>query len=950
MEAESSDNTVGGLDGKFISFPVVYANAKSTGDCKATVTYTINYDTDIPEAQQALEDFVAAQNLISTSTEKFDYSPSCIASGDQINTISGTGTMVELAAQILALETAGQIEVVSIANVTDLTMANIKAALIALMEAESSDNTVGGLDGKFISFPVVYANAKSTGDCKATVTYTINYDTDIPEAQQALEDYAATVETELEEDFAGLCLEGDDLIAEISGTGKMVELFAQIAALEAGGQISVVSVAGITYTNDQANMAAIGLAIKALMMADGRETVSDLDEVTITIPVVFANALNTGCTSLVEFEFTFDTSIPDNPLAIVCPGDAGTPGLITVNNTLGQCEASVTFAATVTGVPEYTLLTYRIGIDEISSPHIFPVGTTTVTVTATNVCDKVVTCTFDVVVMDAELPEITCPVLSDQNVNMNQVNGCTYVHSGTGWNATATDNCTSVNNVTLTAMLTGATTSGPHTSLDGVTFESGTTTVTWKATDAAGKIAECSFTVNVTGVTLSGTIKYHNNANTPMQNVDIKLVSGATEVTTLPTASNGAYSFENVCPGTYDVVITVNKSTAGALNVTDAAQVNSWFVNQNNGIHTPAIEKVRFLAGDVSGIRDGNLSYGDFYLESDDAGTIQRYFVTGGTQFQLAPLWEFWHASVIINTQQDDPLINNVLQVTIPTGVGTAEQNFLAMVSGDFNRSFTPSAANLSVGNSLSKSAILTGSKTLMLNQGENIEVLPSTTVDLPLKAETAMQVGAISLILNYPVEKLEVENVFLRNNPEQPVMFAIVDDELRIGWNSMESISLAAGETMLTVRLKTTSIVANDEVCQFKLSADPLNELADGGFEVIQNASLKVDGLKLAKNVTTGIEMPVRSSQMLLTAYPNPFREYAKIKYTLPEDGTVNIEVTGILGNRVRVLTNQQQIAGEYLMNLEGDNIVPGVYQITLRFKNQYGKELTQTIRMVKQ
>jgi hypothetical protein len=42
------------------------------------------------------------------------------------------------------------------------------------------------------------------------------------------------------------------------------------------------------------------------------------------------------------------------------------------------------------------------------------------------------------------------------------------------------------------------------------------------------------------------------------------------------------------------------------------------------------------------------------------------------------------------------------------------------------------------------------------------------------------------------------------------------------------------------------------------------------------------------------------------LTAYPNPFREYAKIKYTLPEDGTVNIEVTGILGNRVQNSTDE--------------------------------------------
>jgi hypothetical protein len=203
---------------------------------------------------------------------------------------------------------------------------------------------------------------------------------------------------------------------------------------------------------------------------------------------------------------------------------------------------------------------------------------------------------------------------------------------------------------------------------------------------------------------------------------------------------------------------------------------------------------------------------------------------------------------------------------------------------------------------------------------------------------------------LSYPDDKLQVEGVFLQDKPDQPVMFNAKDGVVRIGWNSMTPISMGIGEALLTVRLKATTHMVEGEVSHFELAIDPLNELANADFEVIQNATLSMDGLKLAKDATTGIEMPDRSSQMLLTAYPNPFREYAKIKYTLPEDGTVNIEVTGVLGNRVRMLTNQQQAAGEYLMNLDGDNIVPGVYQITLRFKNQYGRELMQTIRMVKQ
>ena len=89
-------------------------------------------------------------------------------------------------------------------------------------------------------------------------------------------------------------------------------------------------------------------------------------------------------------------------------------------------------------------------------------------------------------------PSISCPVSGQQDVTTNSA--CTYVHSGTTWDANATDNC-NVN--TIEYALTGATT-GTGTSLDGIAFEVGTTTVTWTATDDASNTDVCSFTVDVT--------------------------------------------------------------------------------------------------------------------------------------------------------------------------------------------------------------------------------------------------------------------------------------------------------------------------------------------------------------------------------------------------------------------------------------------------------------------
>jgi len=790
------------------------------------------------------------------------------------------------------------------------------------MEAANPDNnTVGGLDGLSISIPVVYANTLNSG-CQQTVTYIVNFNTDIPDAQQALEDYPFI--TENTEDFEGLCLESDDLISEIRGTGKMVELFSMIANLQTTTDIDVVSVAGIAYTGTQANMAAIGLEIKNLMMADGRTTVGDLDGITITIPVVFANALNSDCERLVNFNFTFDTSIPDNSLSIVCSP-------IVKDNDEGLCSASVTFAATVSGVPEYTSLIYKIGNDAITSPHTFPIGTTTVTATATNDC-KTVSCSFDVTVVDAEEPVITCSVPGTQNVIMN--NACTYLNTGTGWDPTASDICSAT---TLTYTLSGAT-NGTGSSLDNVAFNFGATTVTWKAMDIAGNFDECSFTVNVSGVTLSGNVNYYNTANTPLDWAVVKLLEEGTtnEVASATTGSNGAYSFANVCPGNYDVVITTGKPMR-SINSTDAGQVNAWYVSRtgtNPNYTYQSIEKVRFLAGDVNG---------DKNITPADASMIQQYYLTLGTVNNFDNRWEFWKTNDPVTTQ---PQPGNVIKITIPAGSTGVTQNFYGLVSGDFDLSNRP-AVSSGINSMVVKSSRLEyGSVNLL--KGEEQAVAVDETIDLPVKAVSAMQVGAISLILDYPGNLVQVENVFLKNDINKPVEFNILDGKLVIGWNSINPISMEAGEPMLTIRMKMIDENQGTPY-YFELVADPLNELADGNMIAMNNASLIMDGLLMKGNVT-GIDIPARSSAMMMTCYPNPFHDNAKIKYTLPEDGRVHLEVTGVLGNRITILSNQHQTAGEYLTDLDGTNLISGVYHVTLRFTGQNGKEIITTARMIKQ
>jgi hypothetical protein len=160
----------------------------------------------------------------------------------------------------------------------------------------------------------------------------------------------------------------------------------------------------------------------------------------------------------------------NQPPTITCPAN------ITAANDAGQCSASVAFTPTATGTPAPTVQC-KIGATTITSPHVFPVGTTTVDCTAQNTGGSA-TCSFTVTVNDTQAPTISCPA----NISVGNAPGtCSATVSFT---VGASDNCPGVTVVANPA--------------SGSSFPVGTTTVNATATDASGNTAMCSFTVTVT--------------------------------------------------------------------------------------------------------------------------------------------------------------------------------------------------------------------------------------------------------------------------------------------------------------------------------------------------------------------------------------------------------------------------------------------------------------------
>ena len=214
-----------------------------------------------------------------------------------------------------------------------------------------------------------------------------------------------------------------------------------------------------TNTNTTIGLAASGTGNIASFAAVNNTNTPQV--ATITVTPTFTN----GGVSCSGPSKTFTITVNATP-TITCPAN------INVVNDPGVCGATVTYApATVTGAPTPTV-SYSM-----PSGSVFPIGTTTVTVTATNVC-AVVTCSFTVTVRDTELPVITCP----SNITVTATGACTKV---VNYTVTATDNCPGFTIVRTAGLASGS------------AFPLGVTTVTHRVTDASGNISTCSFTVTV---------------------------------------------------------------------------------------------------------------------------------------------------------------------------------------------------------------------------------------------------------------------------------------------------------------------------------------------------------------------------------------------------------------------------------------------------------------------
>lgn len=194
--------------------------------------------------------------------------------------------------------------------------------------------------------------------------------------------------------------------------------------------------------------------------------------------------------------------------------------------------------------------------------------------------------------------------------------------------------------------------------------------------------------------------------------------------------------------------------------------------------------------------------------------------------------------------------------------------------------------------------------------------------IEVLLEAELEEEVAGIELDLSFDHSKLEVDAINTTSRTEKlDLFYNIRSGSVKIGLVDIYGANtLSPGQgPLLEIKLRQRvsaisglkidkAIVANTSAQELEVQIQPNKVLRSipGNFSLAQN-------------------------------YPNPFNARTIISYSLPEDSKVEITIYNILGQRVKTLMNEYQLAGYKRViwdgtNQKGKTVASGIYFYSIK------------------
>lgn len=418
----------------------------------------------------------------------------------------------------------------------------------------------------------------------------------------------------------------------------------------------------------------------------------------------------------------------------------------------------------------------------------------------------------------------------------------------------------------------------------------------WKVSDGIGKVTVL--------VGVSGVFSYHSENPFPLPGVNVELKQGDSVVYATFTDEVGSYSFPEVKPGTYQVVASLEAVTDVAVSALDAGMVNLW-----GTIPSFPLEKVRFRAGDVEL---------NNYLDAADASRINNSFLTGGDPAWTVPVgvWSFWKAGEVLSQNS----IDEDLYPQVAVGQVPVVQDFYGLLTGDFDMSYSPQRKSAAPGNSV------------VLTDGSVISALPGSEAVVQVKAGYSMKTGAISLILDFQSDKVEISDVFLGRGEAEAVPWNRVNGQLRIGWFRNFPADIRKDSVLLGIKVKLLPGDFTGHQIRFSLANSVLNGLGDEEMHLIERVELFADVLKI---VATAVPVENARNPLSLSVFPNPADNFLNLSFSVPEAGKVTVNVRDLAGRTIAILEDGFFTTGTYDLKVNLEDWISGLYFVEYNLMN---------------
>ena len=261
--------------------------------------------------------------------------------------------------------------------------------------------------------------------------------------------------------------------------------------------------------------------------------------------------------------------------------------------------------------------------------------------------------------------------------------------------------------------------------------------------------------------------------------------------------------------------------------------------------------------------------------------------------------------------------------------------NLETICYGDYNASsskYRDSVNTWSGAKSLPGEFVVSSDEIVMINNPSYFEV--------PLKISTKVNdFSALGLEMQYPYTEYELvtahmatggsKNSAVKINPSLEEVIAndndllVTDDHgtIRVVYATTNHFDVAPNDEMIVFGFRPLKILQQGEI-EFPLSATGV--IGNQYGQENDDAYLLIPKIFVQGNNT--------DTEFELAGFPNPFNDEATITYTIPENGTVKLNVYNAIGELVSVLVNETQVSGKHSFAFSQINLPAGMY--TFRFE----------------